>query len=154
MCVRALEVCRIESRFQLSLLGGLASIKPSRPLFNEDMLVKWADCEWRCCYGSPRATGRHVSTVAVVARQESDRLRMSPSVWKQFAHSPCLQCFVFRVIFPLVTKRKEPPLSSVNYTVSGNFIKKRRLSLFFFSANTGCCGCCSGCGVKMCVFLV
>lgn len=69
--------------------------------------------EWRCCDGSPRATARHVSTVAVDARQESDRLRMSPGVWKQFAHSLCLHCFVFRVIFPLVTQRKAPFISKL-----------------------------------------
>lgn len=42
---------------------------------------------------------------------------MSPRVWKQFAHSLCLQCFVFRMICPLVTK---DPLPSVNSKDSSN----------------------------------
>lgn len=55
---------------------------------------------------------------------EAVRLRMSPSVWKQFAHSLCLQCFVFRVIFPLVTKGT-PLCRQWNYTMSWNLIKKQ-----------------------------
>lgn len=60
---------------------------------------------------------------------------MSPSVWKQFADSLCLQCFVFRLIFPLVT---DHPLSSRNYKDCGNLTEP-----FFHPPNTGCCACCA-----------
>lgn len=44
--------------------------------------------------GSPWATERARIDCCSGARLEWDRLRMSPSVWKQFAHSIWLQCFV------------------------------------------------------------
>lgn len=49
-------------------------------------------------------------------------IRPPASVWKQFAHSPCLQCFVFRPIFPLGNQHN--PLPLVHYIVSRNFIEK------------------------------